>query len=125
MLNLSNNLPKYPDDGQLIVIALMAVPFSMSHAASVVNADPTTQEAHSEMVHMAENPIHTNDMESLDHNNHQNHGDSDCCSSICGGALTVEFYNTPFVLKRTKKQISGVLALAPGEWVTPHRPPSI
>lgn len=109
----------------LIVIALMAVPFSMSHAASVVDAEPTTQEAYSEMVHMAENPIHTKDMESLDHNNHQNHGDSDCCSSICGGALTVEFYNTPFVLKRTKKQIFSVLALAPGECVTPHRPPSI
>lgn len=115
-----------------VLLSLAVVPLSMSHASMMSFDGTKTQENHSMMGHGKDHSMHKTDLglantdiEVFDGSNHQNHDNSDCCSSICGGALTVEFYNTPCIPKRSANKIADAAAVAPGEWVTPHRPPSI
>lgn len=115
-----------------VLISLAAVPLSMSHASMMSFDGTNTQQNHSIIVHGQDHSMHEigfglakTDIDVSGGKNHQNHDSADCCSSICGGALTVEFYNTPCIPKRSANKIADAAAVAPGEWVTPHRPPSI
>lgn len=110
----------------MIAIALIVVPFSMSHASMT---DGANQNVHNIIMDENAGLHHNVDQQrtnnSSEHFGHDEHDAADCCSSICGGALTADFTNSPFKPCFDVKVPFGVSSLEPGELALPFRPPSI
>lgn len=110
----------------LIAIALIVVPFSMSHASKT---DVANQNVHNIFVDENAGLHHNVDQQrtnnSSEHFGHDEHDAADCCSSICGGALAADFTNSPLKPRADVKVAFGVSSLKPGELALPFRPPSI
>ena len=115
----------------LIAITLIVIPFSMSHASMGVQSHEMHQ-GHVMMQsdHMATDPddIHHQKMdhdEYSDNFHHHDHDDENCCSSICGGALTADVIDAGCNPISRVRLIFGAQHLQPGELVPPFSPPSI
>ena len=113
----------------LIAIALIVVPFSMSHASMGIQSQDVHQShvTHDDHISMGHGDLQetNNDHESQPYNSHhEGHDTANCCSSICGGALAIEFENSNYQPVAGLKPTHFVDALEPGEWVPPFRPPS-
>lgn len=108
----------------IIAIALIVVPFSMSHASM---KDGTNQNDHKIIEnehpgkHHISNDNHTN--KSADY--HEAHDDTDCCSSICGGAFIINAHQVKCTAFSKPIKIANSSSLDQGEYVLPFRPPSI
>ncbi len=130
MLNIKNTLLWL---GRLVImLSLIIVPFSMSHATmgsgnSVVHKSHamTTHSKMANIDHSDHQAMQLNEKNSMDGKAHNHHDNNNCCSSICGGALTYEFDQTFCQTTLILKSVRNKQSIAPGEWVTPHRPPSI
>ena len=114
----------------LIAIALIVVPFSMSHASMGIQSPDVHQShmmKHDSHVTMDHGDLHQvkKDTDSQpSKTNHEGHDTANCCSSICGGALAIEF-NHSACLPIARLKLAYVEASPePGEWVPPFRPPS-
>jgi len=115
----------------LIAIALIVIPFSMSHASmghqphEMQLSQTMTHDNHMTMGHDDHNRS-SKDRNSYSHqDNHSDHDSADCCSSVCGGALTIELDHSSCQPISGAKLAFKMNSLEPGEWVLPFRPPSI
>lgn len=109
----------------LIAVAVTVVPLSMSHASS--SPEMMSMIDHSGPGHVKDHLYNTDKETShigVDHNYHD-HGQQDCCSGICGGALTVELDANTHLPMAMRKATLPDQAIEPGEWVRPFKPPSI
>ena len=112
----------------ILALAIMLVPFSVSHSAINSKHDSMSSEHH--ISHTGSEHSHMNHgLESCDRcatnkGPHEEHNEANCCSSICGGALTVQSEAVGCMSVDKKADPALVTPLEPGEWVLPFRPPS-
>lgn len=108
-----------------LAIALIVVPFSMPHASMVdVIVKAETEHVMHDHQHMIRDADHRMDQHSSVLPPHEGHDDANCCSSICGGALTVDTHQTKCSGFSKLNHVFGSKPLEPGELVPPFRPPS-
>ena len=108
--------------------AIVFVPFSVSHAQTDFSANIVIAEsAHDHRDGKKHHDIHiSKDCEWCGNDyHHENHEGPNCCSSICGGALTIVPVAVETFKRTTCKLFVRQQSLEPGESVPPFRPPSI
>lgn len=109
----------------IIAVAIAVAPLTMSHAS--VGSESEFIQKHTSFVEKKDHDHNIvlaalgSDVKSI----HHNHDRQDCCSGICGGALTVELGGQHFCPSISRRVLFVDQALEPGEWVLPFRPPSI
>ena len=112
----------------VLALAVILVPFSASHstpgtvhdAAVLEHLESSTGFDLSHMNHGLESCEHCTNNDS----SHNDHSGSNCCSSICGGALIAQSGSLDCMAIFKKTDPARVAALEPGKWVPPFRPPS-
>lgn len=108
----------------MVAAALIAVPFSVSHAG--MNGDDTDH--HVEMTHnhdMQSEVLKSSHFHKSSYSDHHKHDGPDCCSGICGGALPTEECGTQSVSMSKTLLGFGQDSADPSMWIPPFRPPSI
>lgn len=113
----------------LVILSLFSMPLSMSHASKM-----STDESHSSHMGVVgvqhsttshDHSANTNDPIEHDVDGDGGHHGDNCCSSICGGDIVVDNGSHSSKIQVSRFAAQHEKPHASGEWVTPHRPPSI
>lgn len=114
----------------MVAIALIAVPFSLSHAAMKKTSPKSSMSEHYQlMLHNDRSDIslhshHSQPVTPDSQSTHLNHEGPGCCSGICGGALVVNISHADALFVSSGAVSFGHDAVEPGLWVPPFRPPN-
>lgn len=108
----------------MVAAALIAVPFSVSHAG--MNGDNTDH--HVEMTHnhdMQSEVLKSSHFHKSSYSDHHKHDGPDCCSGICGGALPAQQSAAVSLVVSSSTIGFGQDSADPSLSIPPFRPPSI